>query len=97
MKKTIITISFESALLVFAACKSKTNKLEDTSTTQQTSTETSSSTTGSEIKTYEVTATPDSVLLGKNKEASIKIKDLKAIDISDQDGKSKGIELTYKI
>lgn len=48
-----------------------------------------------EPKTYTVAFTPDIVLLGKNKEAFVKIKDARAVALQDPDGKDEGIELTF--
>lgn len=53
--------------------------------------------TPSEAKTFKVTATPDTFLLGKNKEASVKILNLKAVELSDPDGKVTGIEMSYDL
>ena len=41
--------------------------------------------------------TPETILLDKNKEASVKTMNFKAIDLSDLDGKSLGIQLSYDI
>lgn len=41
--------------------------------------------------------TPGTILLGKNKEASMKTMNFKAIDLSDPDGKSLGIQFTYDV
>lgn len=97
MKKIIIAFGFFSTIVLTSSCKNN-KKQEENKMTQSTSQpgETEPATNG-EPKTYSVTATPDSVSLGKNKEAFIKIKDLKAIELSDPEGKITGIELTYKV
>ena len=95
MKKNVIAILVLSVIITTYSCKKE--KEEQTPTSEATEKNTESGTSASEPKTYVVTATPESVLLGKNKEASVKIKDLTAIELSDPDGNSTGIELTYKI
>lgn len=94
MKKSAITILMLLAITVIYSCKDKKKDQEN----QQQPTESSAGTSSSaEPKTYTVTAIPDSVSLGKSKEAFIKIKDLKAVELSNPDGVSEGIELTYKL
>jgi len=87
-----------SGIMASYSCKENKKDQANQTTTSQPSTETSSgSGSSNEPKTYVVTALPDTVLLGKNKEAFIKIKDLKAIELSNPDGTSAGIEFSYKI
>lgn len=100
MKRKVITIAIVTALVTIYSCKQ--NKKQDEQANQTTAspsaTETKpASTTTTEPKTFNVAAIPDSVSLGKNKEAFIKIKDLKAIELSNPEGQATGIELTYKI
>ena len=100
MKKLFFAIAFLSGVLTFNSCKGKTDST--TTTPSATATETSDAPTPAagtvtEPKSYEVVATPETVLLGKNKEASVKIINLKAIDLSDPDGKSLGIQLSYQL
>src|SRR5688500_9395519 len=47
-------------------------------------------TPGNEPRTFSVTFSPDSVYLGKNKEAFIKLLNAKAVELSDADGKIQG-------
>lgn len=105
MRKILITTVLFASLAGVYSCKGKkANSEEGTSSattatdsaTKPAATSTSPEKTN-ETKTYTVTATPDSVILGKNKEAVIKIKNLKAIQLNDPDGKNTGIELTYDI
>lgn len=93
MKKNVIAILLLSAIMTTYSCKNEKKEQEDQTTSSQTDAEN----TSAEPKTYVATATPESALLGKNKEASVKIKDLTAIELSNPDGTSAGIELTYKI
>ena len=100
MKRKVIIIVVLTGLVTIYSCKQNKKQEDQASetTTSQTTTETKpSGSDASSPKTYAVTATPDSISLGKNKEAFIKIKDLKAIELSNPEGQSTGIELTYKI
>ncbi len=104
MKKSLIPIAIFASLTLVYSCKGKkANTDESKQTTAVTDSSAkpapaaASTTASNETKTYTVTATPDSVLLGKNKEAVIKIKNLKAIQLNDPDGKNTGIELSYDI
>ncbi len=98
MKKSVIVILMLSGIMTTYSCKENKKEQANQTTASQPATENSSgSGATTEPKTYVVTALPDTVLLGKNKEAFIKIKDLKAIELSNPDGTSAGIELSYKI
>jgi len=94
MKKNVITILLFSLIMTNYSCKGDKKEQENQETATE---ENAESGTAAEPKTYVVTATPDSVRLGKNKEAAVKIKDLTAIELSNPDGTSAGIELTYKL
>ncbi len=101
MKKSLIAITLLSGILTLNSCKGKT---DDATTEVATPTETSvtpaETITAAEPKSYAVTlapGTPEIILLGKNKEASLKLMNLKAIDLSDPDGKSLGIEFSYDL
>lgn len=98
----VIALAVLSASLY--SCKDKKNadaEATDQKTTEPTTTteesKESSKPAAAEPKTYTVVFTPDTVRLGKNKEALIKIKDAKAVELSDPDGKVTGIELSYSI
>ncbi|POY35444.1 hypothetical protein C3K47_15400 [Solitalea longa] len=96
MKKTVIAIALIAGLVTTYSCKE--NKKQEEQTEQGSNSEPAAeSTTSAEPKSYEVTTSPDSVFLGKDKEAFIRIKDLKAIELSNPDGQNTGIELTYKV
>jgi len=100
MKKTILTSAFAIAI-AFTACKNKTNpENADNSSTQQTENNDAASTSttpANEPKSYSVTFSPDTAYLGKNKEAFIRLKNGKAVELSDADGKITGTELSYEI
>lgn len=100
MKKTQFLVIVMCAGIALFSCKNA--KKEDTQTVITTTetpvtTDTKSNTTAAEPKTYSITAVPDSASLGKSKEVFIKIKNLKAIQLSDPEGKETGIELSYDI
>ncbi len=103
MKKIFMSIAVLSGIILLNSCKGK-EKTEETTVESPVSTETAMPpaevATSVEPKSYVISiaaGTPETILLGKNKEASIKIKNLKAIDLSDPDGKSLGIQLSYQI
>ena len=100
MKKIYLAITFV-ALTLQTSCKKEEKKEESTPSTETT---TDSNETSSEEKvamntpkTFTLTATPEVSLLGKKNEASIKVVNLKGIELSDPDGKITGIELSYQI
>lgn len=98
--KRVILLGTISSVLVLSACKGG-NKKEETSenaaTTQTTSTSEEKKPAGNQPKEYNVTFTPDSAILGKKKEAFIKIAGATAIALTDPDGKDNGIELVVKL
>ena len=101
MKNVLITAILLSGLISFNSCKKKeaivgTQTNAVTTEKNETALETTAA-TSSQPKTYQVIATPDAVLLGKNKEASVKLINLKAVELSDPDGKVTGIEISYGI
>lgn len=96
MKKNIIFIGMLSVLLV-SACKSKNKDAADQeSTTSSSSSPSTDPKPGlaNQPKEYKVTLSPDSAILGKDKEALVKITGGKAISLQDPDGKDNGIDLT---
>lgn len=98
MKNSLIALVIVSALITLPSCKG--NKKQDeqtTQTTQETGDTKQTQTSAAEPKTFAVTATPDSVSLGKNKEVLMKVKNLKAVELSTPDGKTTGIELSYDL
>jgi len=107
IKKSLIPIVFFVSLTIFYSCKGKkANTDETTQTTITTDTQSKvetdkqakpEATKSNETKTYTVAAVPDSVVLGKNKEAVIKIKNLKAIQLNNPNGENTGIELSYDL
>ncbi len=101
MKKTIFALSILTLVVLSPSCKSE-NKDQQGSTEQTSSTNTSGSANeeapkNNDTPTLTVTAVPDSASLGKNKEALVRIKDIKIIELTDPDGNSKGRELAFKV
>jgi len=100
MKKTFFSIATVSVLALFS-CKDKAKEAAgDTTTTpaaEQTTPAAESKPAANEPKTYKVVFAPDTVYLGKKKEAFVKIKNAKAVALQDPDGKSEGIELTFDL
>jgi hypothetical protein len=97
MKKQIISVLLLSVLLCFNSCKKNGENSENTPSSEVAQESNSETTTSSEPKTFTVTATPETLLLGKNKEASVKLQNLKAVELSNSDGVITGIELSYEI
>lgn len=100
MKKTLIAIATASTMTLFA-CKDKAKEAGTETTTtpaaEQTTPAAENKPAANEPKTYKVAFSPDTVYLGKNKEAFVKIKNAKAVALQDPDGKSEGIELTFDL
>jgi hypothetical protein len=105
MKKTVFAMALLSGILTLNSCKGDKKTDE---TTPETTIAPEAQTTPPDPTTTEVVApksytvnvapgTPETILLGKNKEASVKILNLKAVELSDPDGKSTGTELSYDI
>ncbi len=106
MKNYFIALSLFAGLVYVEACKGKEKKEEPTTTTTNSDTKpeptpapnpTTTTTPTNEPKTYTIVVTPDTAVLGKSKEAFVKIKNLKAVELSEPDGKSTGIEISYDI
>ena len=99
--KRVITLALIATVLVFSACKGgkKEETSEATGSTQEASTgsEEKKPATANQPKEYKVTVTPDSAILGKKKEAFIKITGATAMAMTDPDGKDNGIELVVKL
>ncbi|MBP1651077.1 MAG: hypothetical protein H6Q26_1234 [Bacteroidetes bacterium] len=98
MNKTILASVFSIAIF-FAACKSKTTSenADSSATTTTTTPSEEKATPANEPKSYTVTFSPDTAFLGKKKEAFIRLKNGKAVELYDNEGKVTGTELTYEI
>lgn len=99
MKKLALPLVVVALMVTTYACKSKTDAASDKAAESAApATEAKpESNNAAETKTYSVTVTPDSAALGKNKEALLKITNVKATQLNDPDGKSTGIELSYDL
>jgi hypothetical protein len=98
MKKLFLPIVAMGLFTGMYSCKGKNkDAASDTTTTQESAKKDEKSAPTNEPKTYTVTFSPDTVLLGKNKEAQVKIKNAKAVALQDPDGKDEGIELTFDL
>ena len=107
MKKLFISVVLLSSTFLLNSCKKDATSGESPTTETSQPSETASETeakpetlNAAEPKSYVVAiaaGTPETILIGKSKEASVKIINLKAIDLTDPDGKSLGIQLSYDI
>lgn len=99
--KRVITLGLVATVLVFSACKGDGKKEESSETAASTQSsgpsEEKKPAAANQPKEYNVTITPDSAILGKKKEAFVKIAGATAIALTDPDGKDNGIELTVKL
>ena len=103
MRKIYFTVFIYSAFLVMG-CKSKnqSSNSADSATVSEAPAPTAETTAtpaspANEPKTYSIKFSPDTALLGKKKEAAVKLIGVSAVDLSDPEGKSQGIELTFKM
>jgi hypothetical protein len=99
--KRVTLLGLIATVLVFSACKGDSKKEEAGATTASTETtaggEEKKSAPANQPKEYKVKITPDSAILGKKKEALVKIVGATAIALTDPDGKDIGTELTFKL
>lgn len=102
MKKTLLLSLFAASVLFGCKSKNKDAGSADSTTTstevtKSSSTEPATTSPANEAKTYTITVNPDTALLGKSKEAFIKVIPVSATELSTPDGKSEGIEVSFKI
>jgi hypothetical protein len=105
--KKIFLLAVATASVFMLSCKSKSDKTpaNGADTAKTATAQPASPTTATPPaeqatnapKTYKVTFTPDTAILGKQQEAALKVIPVNAVDLSDPDGKSKGIEFTFKV
>jgi hypothetical protein len=102
MKKTLLLSVIAASMMLFG-CKSKDKEKGSVDSTVNVSSSTtvtpaeSSTSPANEPKSYTVAFAPDSALLGKSKEVSVKLISGTATELADPDGKAQGIELNFKI
>jgi hypothetical protein len=99
--KRVILLGTIASVLALSACKGG-DKKETTSENAATSTPSSTPAeenkqAANQPKEYKVVFTPDSAILGKKKEALVKITGATAMAMTDPDGKDNGIELVVKL
>lgn len=95
--KTALVFAF---FALFVSCKNSAkdqSKDDTTSTTNTESTVVPTAPVENAPETILYTATPDSAILGKTKEALVKLKEATSVLLQDADGKSTGAELTLKL
>ena len=100
MKKLVLGISVISAMVLYS-CKGKEKEAnsETTASTEQSSASNENQTPAAtnEPRTFKVSFSPDTLYLGKNKEVYVKIKNAKAVELQNPDGKSEGAEFTFDL
>lgn len=99
IKITLKIAVFFAFATMFIACKNSAKEQTEENTTATANTENVTSPTVTENAPEMVmyTTTPDSAILGKTKEALVKIKEATSVLLQDADGKSTGAELTLKL
>jgi hypothetical protein len=99
MKRTILATAIIFAITLVACKGKKGAESSEQATTEQTNNKEAAANNSptNEPKSYAVTFSPDTAYLGKNKEAFIRLKNGKAVELSDADGKITGTELSYEI
>ena len=98
--KRVILLGTIASVLVLAACKGGDKKeatRENAATSTPAETPAENKPAANQPKEYKVVFTPDSAILGKKKEAFIKITGATAVAMTDPDGKDNGIELVIKL
>lgn len=110
MKKLYVVIVFCSFFSLVNSCKEKvtdsdsddvvttdTASLKESSVNNPENNSGNNSVATNEARSYTVTFSPEEVQLGKNNEALIRLKNGKALNLVDADGKITGTEFTYDI
>lgn len=98
--KRIILVYSVGLMIILAACKGKSkteNADQQTTSAEQTQSSPAAAAPTNEPKTYDVVFSPDTVYLGKKKQAFVRVKNAKAVELSDADGKITGTEITYEV
>lgn len=99
MIKKISNFAFLSiGILALSSCSSsKKDKPADSTITKTETTVTIPTKTENAPEGVDYSLTPDSAILGKNREALVKVTEAKSIVLQDAEGKSIGAELTVKL
>jgi hypothetical protein len=102
MKKSILFIALASfAITSLVACKDKKKEQEANTVTPpsvnpEPTKPVESNTSINQPKTYALSFSPDSIILGKDKQAFIKALSGEAIELQDAEGKSTGMNIKFK-
>ncbi len=88
-----------SALLFLTACKGRNNagSTAEEKVTQQTTASNQPGALANQTKTYTAVISPDTAVLGKSREAVVKINSVSAVALQDPDGKDNGLELVFRL
>lgn len=101
MNKKILTLTAIIVVITgMVACKSKKKDAETSKTSEQTATgkdEAKPSSAANEPTTFQISAMPDTVLLGKEKEAMVQILGGEAVALQNPDGKSTGMNIKFNL
>lgn len=99
MIKNISKLAYISvcAILLSACGGSSKDKPADATATQNQETASEPAKAENAPANTNFTASPDSAILGKSKEALVKVKDVNSVELQDAEGKSTGAELTVKL
>ena len=99
-KFLIMRLFLVFSIAVFALCACNNKDKNQTGNNEEVSASASQvvgGSTASEPKSYKVSISTDTVVLGKSKELFVKITNAKAIELSDPDGKATGKELSFDL
>lgn len=99
MKIQIFTVAlfFSLSVASLSSCNSNKEGKQTDSASVAKEDNTDSKKTENEPASYKMTAMPDSAILGREKEALVKVKDMQVVELMDADGKSTGSELTVQL
>jgi uncharacterized protein YcfL len=103
MKKitlTLLGLCVVAQVLTSCSSNKKEEDQTDSTTTTAVVTETTAPATEQPANaplSYKVTAMPDSAILGKDREALVKVSDINVVELVNADGKPTGSELTIKL
>lgn len=99
ISSTVLGLCFGAQVLVSCSSDKKAENQTDSSTTTVTAESPAPATEKSENApaAYKVIATPDSAILGKEREALVKVTGINVVELSDAEGKSTGAELTLDL
>lgn len=104
MKKTVLSfVSFVMLSAGIVACKGKTKEAEQASSGQTTATAaapapaTVPAPAANTAKTYQFSFAPDTLYLGKEKEAFVKLLGGEAVDLQDTEGKQTGMAIKFNL